>query len=500
MRPKCISACSSAKSKDNNFLLYKQMKKRLVLCLLAIACVVSGAMAQAIAKSKANKDTEHWRYELQAAVGQAPHGCALVRVWSYSKNANVATMQAGKNAVHGIMFMGYPPSADGRRIPGRDPLITDRVKEEQYADFFDKFFADNGDFQRYVSYVGNGMPDQAPIKIGKEYKVPILVTVMVDELRKRLEQEGILAKMEEVMKGKMPTIMVVPSAMWCNKNGFLQVFDNQGKKEYVPDYEKALLSSTDLSVAINTINTLMANRGFPLKDLEASLKTIKSESAEDAMMTSKSGEAIAESPIDILRRVAKADIWVEIEWFTTPQKGGSQVSLTYSMNALDAYSDVVVAGVPPTTGQAEYTSKFQLPIAMESAIGGQFDPFCKSLMSYFDKLNKDGRAIKMRILTWDGFEDGLMTEYDGDELHEIIEDWVANNTMNGKFGSPDISPSGNRMTIEQVRIPLQNEKGRDLDARSWARGLQKMLRNKYSIESNLSSKGLGQLQLIIGGK
>jgi hypothetical protein len=275
------------------------MKKRLVLCLLAIACVVSGAMAQAIAKSKANKDTEHWRYELQAAVGQAPHGCALVRVWSYSKNANVATMQAGKNAVHGIMFMGYPPSADGRRIPGRDPLITDRVKEEQYADFFDKFFADNGDFQRYVSYVGNGMPDQAPNKIGKEYKVPILVTVMVDELRKRLEQEGILAKMEEVMKGKMPTIMVVPSAMWCNKNGFLQVFDNQGKKEYVPDYEKALLSSTDLSVAINTINTLMANRGFPLKDLEASLKTIKSESAEDAMMTSKSGEAIAESPIDI---------------------------------------------------------------------------------------------------------------------------------------------------------------------------------------------------------
>ena len=56
------------------------------------------------------------------------------------------------------------------------------------------------------------------------------------------------------------------------------------------------------------------------------------------------------------------------------------------------------------------------------------------------------------------------------------------------------------MTIEQVRIPLQNDKGRDLDARTWARGLQKMLRGKYSIESNLSSKGLGQLQLIIGGK
>jgi hypothetical protein len=474
------------------------MKRYLILALSLVFGLP--LFAQAIAKNKANKDTEHWRYELQAAVGQAPHGCALVRVWTYSKNANVATLQAGKNAVHGILFMGYPPSMEGKRIQGRNPLIADRAKEEQYAEFFTKFFADNGEFQRYVSFMGNGVPDQAPLKIGKEYKVPILVTVMVDELRKRMEQEGIITKMEEVVKGKMPTIMVVPSTMWCNKNGYTQTYDNQGKQEVVPDYEKALLNSTDLSVAINTINTLMANRNFPLKDLEAALKTLKNESAEDAMMTSKSGDAIAESPIDILRRVAKADIWVEIEWFTTPIKGGSQLSLTYSMNALDAYTDVVVAGVPPTTGQPEYTSKFELPTAMSGAIGGQFDPFCTSLMTYFDQLNKQGRAIKMRILTWDSFEDGLMAEYDGDELHEIIEDWIAANTVNGKFGSPDLSPSGNRMTIEQVRIPLQNDKGRDLDARTWARGLQKMLRGKYSIESNLSSKGLGQLQLIIGGK
>lgn len=473
------------------------MKRYFILALTLVLGLP--LFAQAISKSKANKDTEHWRYEIQPAVGQAPHGCALVRVWTYSKNANVATMQAGKNAVHGIMFMGYPPSTDGTRIPGRDPLIENRALETTNEAYFDAFFADNGPFQRYVSYMGNGVPDQV-MKVGKEYKIGIIVTVMIDELRKRLEQDGMLTKMENAVSGKMPTIMIVPSNMWCNKNGYMQVFDNQGKKEYVPDYEKALLNSTDLSIAINTINAKMAERGFPLKDLEAALKTLKNESAEDAMMTSKMGEAIAESPIDILRRTAKADIWIEIEWFTTPEKGGSQLRLTYSMNALDAYTDVAVAGVPPTTGQAEYTSKFQLPIAIEGAISGQFDSFCKSLQGYFDNLNRQGRAIKVRILTWEGFEDGLMTEYDGDELHEIIEDWVAANTVNGKFGTTDLSPSGNRMTIEQVRIPLQNEKGRDLDARSWARGLQKMLKNNYSIESNLSSKGLGQIQLIIGGK
>ena len=472
------------------------MKKIIfILCSLFLISLPIFSQAQ----RKADKDTEHWRYELQPAVGQAPHGCALVRVWTYSKNANVATKQAGKNAVHGIIFTGYAPSMEGQRIAGRNPLIENRAVEEQYADYFDKFFDDNGQFQRYVTYVGNGVPDQV-MKVGKEYKIGIIVTVMVDELRKRLEQDGILAKMDETIKGKLPTIMVVPSNMWCNKNGFTQTYDNQGKKEVVPDYEKALLNSTDLSIAINSINTLMANRGFPLKDLEASLKTLKNESAEDAMLTSKMGDAIAESPIDILRRTAKADIWIEIEWFTTDMKGGSQISLTYSMNALDAYTDVVVAGIPPTTGQPFYTSSFQLPVAMEAAISGQFDPFCKSLQTYFESLNKQGRAIKMRILTWDSFEDGLMAEFDGDELHEIIEDWIAANTVAGKFGTVDLSPSGNRMIIEQVRIPLQNEKGRDLDARSWARGLQKMLKNNYSIESNLSSKGLGQIQLIIGGK
>ena len=218
------------------------------------------------------------------------------------------------------------------------------------------------------------------------------------------------------------------------------------------------------------------------------------------MINSKYGDVIAESPIDILRRTAKADIWIEIEWFTSAEKGGSQTRLNFSMEALDAYTDVVVAGVPPTTSQAVYTSSFQLPIMMESAIQGQFDPFCSSLKNYFDKLVANGRPIKMRILTWEGFEDGLMAEFDGDELHEIIENWVADNTVKGKFGSIDMSPSGNRMTIEQVQIPLQNAKGRDLDARSWARDLQKMLKNKYTIESNLSTKGLGQVQLIIGEK
>jgi len=466
----------------------------LFLCATAV-CMATAVQAQ---QRKADKETAQWRYELQAAVGQAAQGSAMVRVWTYSSKPTIAEGQAGKNAVHGIIFKGYPNSTDGTRIIGREPLINDPAVEDANVEYFNNFFKTGGAYQRYVSYIGNGVPDQQ-IKVGKEWKVGITVIVLVDQLRKRLEEDGIIKELG--VEGKLPTLMVVPSAQWCNKNGYMQTFDNQGQTESVPDYQKALLNSSELSQAINAINARMANRGFPLKDLEATLKTLKSESAEDAMLTSKAGAAITESPIDILRRTAKADIWIEIDWNTTTIKGGSQKTLTFSMNALDAYTDMSVAGVSPSTSPAEYTSNFQMPLMIEAAVQGQFDPFCSSLKSYFDRLAKQGRAIKLRVLTWDDFdEDGLMAEFDGDELHDIIEDWVAANTVNGKFGSPDLSPSGNRMTIEQVCIPLQNEKGRELDARSWARNLQKHLKNNYSIESNLSTKGLGQAQLIIGGK
>ena len=59
------------------------------------------------------------------------------------------------------------------------------------------------------------------------------------------------------------------------------------------------------------------------------------------------------------------------------------------------------------------------------------------------------------------------------------------------------------MLFEQVRIPLMEEvngRQRAVDARRWANGLRKYLRDNYEIESKLMMQGLGQAQLVIGGK
>ena len=59
-------------------------------------------------------------------------------------------------------------------------------------------------------------------------------------------------------QAKKPTLMVVPSDVWCTKNGYMADFDNQGTKFKIPDYKKAFQENSDLLLAFSKIIQLMA--------------------------------------------------------------------------------------------------------------------------------------------------------------------------------------------------------------------------------------------------
>lgn len=294
-------------------------------------------------------------------------------------------------------------------------------------------------------------------------------------------------------QAKKPTIMVIPSDVWCNQNGFMMEFDNQGKKIRVPDYKRALQENADLLLVISKINELMAARGFPLKNLESALKSLEAESAEDAMLTSKSGSEVSESPIDKLKKTAKADIWMQMTW--TINSTGPKKSITFNLQALDAYTDKQIAGASGT-GQPSFTA--ELPVLLQEAVISHLDNFNTQLQKHFDDMFTNGREIIVRIKKFDSFDGDLESEYSGEELGKIIENWISQNTVQGRFSTTEATE--NMMLLEQVRIPLFDEKNKAVDARGWLKGLQKMLKEKYQIESKLMMKGLGQAQLVIGEK
>lgn len=153
--------------------------------------LVAANNLSAQAKKKVEKDTRIWRYETQC-IGVGVEGTKLIKVWSYSKDPVLATEQAKKNAIHAVIFQGFPGnSATGCQT--QQPLTNNPALENERADFFEAFFADGGKYMKFVTLSGDGsINPQDRLKIGKEYKIGVPVSVMYDQLRKDLEAAGIV--------------------------------------------------------------------------------------------------------------------------------------------------------------------------------------------------------------------------------------------------------------------------------------------------------------------
>ncbi len=164
---------------------------RILLFALMLIIPASG-FSQKRKIKKANEDTMEWRYDIEG-MGTGTVGKFLVKVWCFSKKPNVAALQAYKNAVHGVIFKGVPAKG---RTPGKKPLVESISVEKKYADFFKKFFADGGEYMQYAMSASHGIIGEGDVmKIGKEYKVGVLVEVNYASLKKALEEVGIVKKL-----------------------------------------------------------------------------------------------------------------------------------------------------------------------------------------------------------------------------------------------------------------------------------------------------------------
>ena len=267
-------------------------------------------------------------------------------------------------------------------------------------------------------------------------------------------------------QAKKPTLMVMPSDAWCNEHGYMQTYDNQGTQEKVPDYKAAVSTDKQLNAVISKINNLMADRGFPLKDLQQTLKTLNNDAAEDALLTSKAGNSVAESPLDRLRRRAKPDI---------KQVAGAE-----------------------GTGKGSFSA--ELPVLLEEAVQDHMDEFCERLQSHFEDMMQNGREISLIMKVFDnGSGLDFEKEYGDYELNEVIDNWLSDNCVNHRFNKSD----GTETTLiyDQVRIPLYKENGQAMDTYSFARNMARFFKAApYNIPIKTVNKGLGKCELIFGEK
>ena len=135
---------------------------------------------------EAKDDATEWRYDIECA-GSGEQGTYLIKVWTYSKKANVPSDLMKKNAVHGIIFRGF---SGQQGCTSQKPIAQTPSVYQEKEDFFKAFFANGGTFLKYANITS---PTPETVKVGKnEYKVGVVISVSKDLLRKDLEAAGII--------------------------------------------------------------------------------------------------------------------------------------------------------------------------------------------------------------------------------------------------------------------------------------------------------------------
>jgi hypothetical protein len=166
------------------------MKKLLVFFM----CCTIGISACFAQKNDRKASYESWEnYEI-TTVKVGVEGTKFVKVWGFGKSVDKAIMSAKRNAVHACIFRGLP----GNTSANSTPAILNESAYAANAAYFDAFFAPGGPYLAYVNMTTDGVPsgqDRRQVKGG--YKVALYIQVMFDNLKNKLENDGLKKKLSD---------------------------------------------------------------------------------------------------------------------------------------------------------------------------------------------------------------------------------------------------------------------------------------------------------------
>ena len=131
-------------------------------------------------------------YDTQSikCLGTELDGSQTLRVTGYGRNRSDAKEQAKKNAVYAVIFDGVRDGVKGCNLR---PLVTEVNARERYEDYFNIFFMDNGEYQKYVSLrdTKRMSADRKKDKVGYSYEMTI--RVLRAELKARLKADNVIS-------------------------------------------------------------------------------------------------------------------------------------------------------------------------------------------------------------------------------------------------------------------------------------------------------------------
>ena len=150
--------------------------------LLTIIAVLSLAYADAQTKPVYARSSIR-------CIGVELDGSQTLRVQGYGRNRSDAKEQAMKNAVWAVIVDGIRDGAEGCNMR---PLVSEVNAKERYEDYFNIFFADNGEYKNYVSLRDTKKRSGGRCKDKVGYAYDLTIRVLRAQLKARLKADNVI--------------------------------------------------------------------------------------------------------------------------------------------------------------------------------------------------------------------------------------------------------------------------------------------------------------------
>lgn len=290
-----------------------------------------------------------------------------------------------------------------------------------------------------------------------------------------------------VINQAKPKLMIIPSDRMLKDEKCLTINTFNGKKTIIRDISGFIVKSEKSNSIISAIQKYFIQIGYPLNDLEQSLKAINNRQILDE------ADNIVKDAKTLLLNTVSPDIILELDYQENVITGRTSRKsyINIALSAIDVYSDKVIA----------VSNKNNLDMSLdeylEKGITKDLETLEPQLRNYFTDIVANGREISFRVTLSNDCPISLSDMYnnEGDTYSDWIRRWVITNAKNGSANM--VSNTKKEMSFTNVRISNVMNDGTQFNAYEFARKFRKDFFKTFSLQSSNNSQGLGNALVII---
>ncbi len=293
------------------------------------------------------------------------------------------------------------------------------------------------------------------------------------------------------LKQTKQTIMVMPSDQLLQEMGSLTTSQSMGKTLYHRDYRHFFLSNSTNQQIISTIQRQFIDAGYPLVDLEQTLKSLENQGLLDA------ADGVTKDAKTLLLTTARPDVIVELYYkngINTQSRNASR-QLDYNIMVKDAFSSKTIATI--NESNVKMNSEYGATSTLQTAIKSELPALSNQIKKYFKDILTNGREITFTISTASGSAIALHDIYnqEGETYADWVRSWVVKNAKRGAANMQ--RNTNNEMYFVDVRIKNVNDDGTQYNAYDFADDFRKEFYRTFNIQISNSTQGLAGAQLLI---